>query len=222
MSIKEILDSVFEGNSLTTIVYNDKVMWFAPEISRALGYKNTRKVSNLIRQEWSDEFIEGEHFIVKNVSEFEGPYYGPSKDRAELENTSYVFSKARRVMLLTEPGVDLVILKTRKAAGKRLRYHLSRVVLPQFRREMIEERPMEELEARYRDEISSLKDKIIKRDELIIERDNLLIEQGRELGKAKYRLGVSDGAVDHVRKSASLAGASLQACKGTKRLRDMN
>ncbi|NIR16690.1 MAG: hypothetical protein GWN86_23325, partial [Desulfobacterales bacterium] len=70
---------------------------------------------------------------------------------------------------------------------------------------MVKECPIAELEARYRQEISDLKDRIIMRDELIIERDNLLLEQGRMLNKANYRLGIMDGAVGHVRKSASAA-----------------
>lgn len=150
---------------------------------------------------------------IRNLCEFAAPQWSVAK---------FLSRKARSVLLLTEPGVDLLILKTKKAVGKRLRYHLSSVVLPQFRRGMIEERPVAELEAKYKQEISDLKDRVIMRDELIIERDNLLLEQGRMLNKANYRLGIMDGAVGHVRKSASAAGASLAAHKKTKKFRDMN
>lgn len=209
MSTKKILDSVFEGHNLTTAVWNDKIVWLSSEISLALGYKKPWRISDAIRREWKEEFSEEQDFKIVSSDEIE------TRDFA-------VSNRARRVMLLTEQGVDLVILKSRRKAGVRLRRHLSSVVLPQFRRGMIEERPVAELEARYRQEISALKDKLIERDEQVICFAEKLMESQSKLADANYTLGALGEAKAAVRHSAKLAGQSLQACKRTKKLRDVN
>lgn len=92
MSTKKILDSVFEGHNLTAVIIDGKVSWPASEISLALGYKKGCRISNLIREKWSDEFEDGVHCMVIKSGD------------VGFENLQKRFSKkARFRMFLTEP-----------------------------------------------------------------------------------------------------------------------
>ncbi len=125
-NLPQIFCKEFEGKKLTTIMYKGQPVWLAGEVSLALGYCDQKKLANKITQRWADEFIEGKDFVkllgaelldFKNILGLE-PKMGSS------------FNHCPNLILLTETGLNLALMKTRNPAGVRLRRFLADEVLP--------------------------------------------------------------------------------------------
>ncbi len=123
----------FEGTALTTIQYQGRPCWIANEIGTALGYAHGgRRLIQSVTKNWRREFAPGTDYLILKGKEL--------KDFKSLlaDDTDLVSSKLeqsrRGIMLLFETGLYLVVQKTEKPAGVRLRRFLAEDVLPQIRR----------------------------------------------------------------------------------------
>lgn len=112
---------------LTSVTYKGRPCWLATEVSEFLGYKG-HDVGYFITRRWGKEFIEGWDFdklAGQELREFKGL----------LEVTDKLsVTYAQHLILLYEPGLHIVCLKTKFEAGKRLRRMLADRVLPQLAR----------------------------------------------------------------------------------------
>lgn len=114
----------FEGHKVTTVVWEGRPVWIAREVGEALGYPNEgARFADKVRSEWAEEFIEG--------VDFEMLTNGRLATFKELPTVS-VGSQTKALLVLTESGLHLALLKTRKPAGQRLRRLLATEVLPQL------------------------------------------------------------------------------------------
>lgn len=117
----------FEGEPLTTLTWKGQPAWIGREIGRRLGYaRNGKRLVTRIRREWSDEFIEGTDYVVLNGDDLAAfkEMLGPG--------TQEVPGRTASLVLLLEPGLHLVLTKTDKPVGRRLRRFLVDEVLPQL------------------------------------------------------------------------------------------
>lgn len=130
----------FEGHPLTVLWREGKPYWIAREVGAAMGYEDGSKLVDLIGDEWADEFIEGTDFVrVSGAAAAEILRAVGANDSGENAETTNPRNSgngrgARRVLLLSESGVNLAAIKTRKPAGKRLRRWLASEVLPSIAR----------------------------------------------------------------------------------------
>ena len=86
-------------------------------------------IAEMLRRDWKDEVVEGEHYRVlkgAELREFKASMYATRATR--------VASKASHITILTEAGIDRVLLLTKKPAGVRLRAFVADEVLPKLRR----------------------------------------------------------------------------------------
>jgi hypothetical protein len=129
MSTLAHLTLSFEGRPLTTITLGGVAGWPAHEIGELLGYAHGgRRLVNAITGEWASEFIENHDYIVITGKEL-------AAVKAAVNGTREAVSPyANKVIMLLEPGLDLVLLKTSKAIGRRLRRFLVDEILPRLRR----------------------------------------------------------------------------------------
>ncbi len=127
------INSEFEGQTLTTLIYEGRPCWIAREIGRVLGYsRGGRRLPAKIAGWWSDNFIEGYHYTVLRGEELED-----FKASMLVGDTGTKPSKNLRVlMLLFEPGLRLVCDWTSKPGGIRLRRFLLDEVLPALNRDL--------------------------------------------------------------------------------------
>lgn len=119
----------FEGQPLTTVALNGVAGWPAFEIGLRLGYgKNGRRLVTAITGDWADEFIEGHDYVKISGRELAmlKTLLGESPDA--------VSPYTSEVVMLLEPGLDLVLVKTHKEIGRRLRRFLVDEILPRLRR----------------------------------------------------------------------------------------
>ena len=117
----------FEGEPLTTLTWDGKPAWVAREMGRRLGYAgNGKRLVTRITREWGAEFIEGKDYVLLSGEEL-----AAFKAAVGL-GTPEVPSRAGGLMLLLEPGLHLVLTKTNKPIGVRLRRFLVDEVLPQL------------------------------------------------------------------------------------------
>ena len=119
----------FEGQQLTQLEYDGRPCWFASELSIIMGYSEAKTVSHQIRGTWSDEFIEGNDYDLLRGSDL-----ADVKSALELGGKNHL-SHMAQAMVVFETGVHLVLAKTNKPAGKRLRRFLVEEVLPQIARD---------------------------------------------------------------------------------------
>lgn len=96
------LSTAFDGQRLITLDIGGRAGWEAKHIGAVLGYagRGSRLVKK-IRSEWMSEFLHGHDYLKVD-------------DR----------------FILLKPGLDLVLSRTCKAIGKRLRRHVIDEVLP--------------------------------------------------------------------------------------------
>jgi hypothetical protein len=129
MSTLAHLTLSFEGRPLTTITLGGVAGWPAHEIGELLGYAHGgRRLVNAITGEWASEFIENHDYIVITGKEL-------AAVKAAVNGTREAVSPfANKVIMLLEPGLDLVLLKTSKEIGRRLRRFLVDEILPRLRR----------------------------------------------------------------------------------------
>jgi len=126
----QVIPRLFESNQITQIIFKGQPVLIAKEVGRALGYADDgNSLNKRIINEWSDEFEDGIETI-----KFEGLQLYELK-RLFQPSTNYVLgSNASHLLLLTEKGVNKVLMKTNKPEGKRLRKWLAREVLPSLRK----------------------------------------------------------------------------------------
>ena len=160
MSAALQLASTFEGQPLSTIQYKGQPVWPAYQVGAVLGYSaGGSRFTKRISGAWSDEFVEGQDFVrvegedlaALKVALSLGPDSGPSRSPLPAEvagsrlapdsgssqgslPTDPVGSRARHLLLLTEAGMYLACLLTRKPAGRRLRRWLASEILPALAR----------------------------------------------------------------------------------------
>lgn len=117
----------FEGAPLTTLTWKDRPAWVGRQIGHRLDYADKgKRLVTRIRREWADEFIEGTDYVVLTGDELAAfkELVGPG--------TPGVPRRASALLLLLEPGLHLVLTKTDKPIGRRLRRFLVDEVLPQL------------------------------------------------------------------------------------------
>ncbi len=124
------LTNEFEGNPVTTITYKGKNCWIAAEIGRAIGYANKGgRLVTKITGSWKDELAEGRDYAILRGDEL-------VEFKQLLEPTAKLAgSRASHLMLLFEPGLHFVCLKTKKPIGVKLRRFLVDEVMPQLVRD---------------------------------------------------------------------------------------
>lgn len=125
------LTSDFEGKTLTTLTYKDRPAWVARQIGAALGYANLgKRLVNKITSEWSEEFIRDRDYAVltgEELAAFKAMAAGGPVPVSSRTN--------RGLLILFESGLHLVLAKTTKPVGRRLRRFLVDQVLPQIVRD---------------------------------------------------------------------------------------
>ncbi|WP_437972248.1 hypothetical protein WMF04_24435 [Sorangium sp. So ce260] len=123
------LDTAFEGQQLTFYRFRANVCVVGQELGWVLGYaREGQLLTDAIRGEWRNEFIKGKDYEV-----LEGEALRTFKATARL-NGEIPFSRARALLVLFEPGVNLVSLKTEKDLGVKLRRLFADEVLPKMLR----------------------------------------------------------------------------------------
>lgn len=116
----------FREKKLTVVMINEEPHWLVPEIEEALGYA-PKSLPTLIRREWEDELEEGVDFIVAQGEQL-------SVIKRLVEGYSTSSKHARSITLLTEQGLTIVTLLSRKPIGRALRRWLAADVIPSIRR----------------------------------------------------------------------------------------
>jgi prophage antirepressor-like protein len=118
----------FEGHEVRFYALRGRICVVAADLGFALGYaRNGKKLVDVIREKWADEFLDGEDFTVLTGADL--------RLFAETFATHQKWAaKVRHLMVLYESGVDGVCLKTEKPAGRRLRRYLRTEILPKLRR----------------------------------------------------------------------------------------
>jgi len=116
----------FEGKPLVTLTYDGKPAWVGRHIGARLGYSHRgKRLPNKILGDWKDEFIEGTDYAFLTGDEL-----------AALKKTTDTVSPNANssLLILFQSGLWMVLVKTRRAVGKRLRRFLVDQVLPQIAR----------------------------------------------------------------------------------------
>jgi prophage antirepressor-like protein len=131
MAQKASLVKQFEGQPVTTIEYQGRPVWIAREIGRALGYENEgAKFAEKVTSDWSEDLERGTDYMV-----IEGDDLRDLKGALTPDSgVSAVGDHARSLTLLTESGLHLALMLSRKPAGRRLRRWLATEVLPEIAR----------------------------------------------------------------------------------------
>lgn len=116
----------FNGRRLSVVMINEEPHWFVTEVERVLGYE-AKSLMPLIRREWADELIEGADYIL-----VKGELLKAVKELVVAATTSS--KHTRSITLLTEQGLTLVTLLSRKPAGRAMRRWISSEVMPSIRK----------------------------------------------------------------------------------------
>lgn len=125
------LTSAFEDQNITTIEYKGRPAWIANEIGRAMGYSNNgRRLIGKISEKWQDELVEGRDYSILRHSEL-----NEFKQLLTLVPESGTSPNTPVLMLLFEPALHFVCLKTNKPIGKKLRRFMVDEVMPQLVRD---------------------------------------------------------------------------------------
>jgi prophage antirepressor-like protein len=119
----------FEGKPLPFFTRDGTLATVARHLGARLGYARDgeRLVTNIL-DDWASEFLEGKHWVRlvgDELAAFKKAYGRP---------TASVGGSASSLVVLLEPGIHLVLLKTNKPAGVRLRDFLAAEVMPQLLR----------------------------------------------------------------------------------------
>jgi hypothetical protein len=138
---------IFTNGEGATVRLNDRVLNLYPfrgqlhaicgDVDPILDYAPHR-IAALICQEWAKEMQIGKHYVI-----IEGEDLKDFNRLVRLTTGTVVSPHARSLMLLTEAGIDLACLLSRKATGVRLRAFVADRVLHKLRRgETVEPEPV--------------------------------------------------------------------------------
>jgi len=119
----------FEGSPLVTLNYDGRPAWPARHIGTRLGYSHGgKRLPNKILGEWKDDFIEGKDYAILAGEELAA--------FKKLTGASGVVSPNANsgLLILFESGLWMVLVKTGRPVGQRLRRFLVEQVLPQIGR----------------------------------------------------------------------------------------
>lgn len=125
----------FEGHPVTAVMWRGRWCWPARRVAEAIEYQDGGKLVDQIRGPWSKEFRSPEHYEMLGGADLREFQALASRSLAN-DTTAPVVSKrggARTMMVLTEAGIDLALLKSETEKGIRLRALLVEYVLPQLR-----------------------------------------------------------------------------------------
>lgn len=111
----------FQGHPLAVLELGDRKAWIAAQVSEALGY-DPKKVSSMIRGEWSEDFEEGVEFARLTGDEL----------AAVKAAVPEIGTRAAAVTVLFEEGVTAVLQRTRQPAGVAFRRWWRREVMPRL------------------------------------------------------------------------------------------
>ena len=120
----------FEGEPLPVYAVGGVPHWVAKQVGAALGYgKDGGELVGMISGEWRGEFTDADRCVLggRKLRDFKG--------LIELDGDSPFSQHTRHLMLLTESGVTLASVLSRKPAGVRMRRWLVTEVLPQIVRD---------------------------------------------------------------------------------------
>ena len=129
MAAPKRINSEFEGKTLTTFTHQGRPCWIARDIGRVLTYsRDGRRLVSKILGSWAGELIESHDYAV-----LRGDDLDEFKLSMLLGATSAARSQfERRLVLLFEPGLHLVLNRTFKRTAMRLRRFLMDEVLPRM------------------------------------------------------------------------------------------
>lgn len=128
------LQKAFEGHALDSFIYKGRPHWIAKVVGTVLGYSdNGGRLVTKITGEWRTEFQPEKHFaLIEGADLADFRAVAALADDPTESGGSSVAAKSARLMLLTEAGINRVLLLTRKPAGMRLRDWLDSDVLPEL------------------------------------------------------------------------------------------
>lgn len=116
----------FEDKPLTMYRWKGVPVFIATEVGEAAGYKEGRSFVDKITGPWSDEIIPGTYYY-----KLEGEELRKFKEQFKGSSGSL---EGGKVVLLTEIGVNLALMKGRTPLCKSLRLFLAKEVIPKFMR----------------------------------------------------------------------------------------
>lgn len=116
----------FEGQPLTTYIIDGAELWRSSDVAKLLGYNSGRKIASNISGPWAEEFIDGTDYRV---------IAGEPLDaiKATCAPNGDEWARVPSALFLTEQGVNLVCMKTRKPKGVDFRRWLAEDVIPSIR-----------------------------------------------------------------------------------------
>jgi len=119
----------FEGRPFTTVLRGGQPVWIAREVGRALDYSEDGKgLVHLIRHDWAEEFD------ATAIVKLTGSELRDFSAALDGEESSPSRGGRRSLLLLTEKGLWLACLLSRKPEGRRLRQWVAERVLPALRK----------------------------------------------------------------------------------------
>jgi prophage antirepressor-like protein len=113
----------FEGTEVAVVEWKGQQIWSAGQVATAWGYASVTEISENITSNWSEELTLGEDYLIL-----------AGEDLAPLKAAGIVGANAPRATFLTESGVNLVAILSRKPKARAFRRWLATVVLPAIRR----------------------------------------------------------------------------------------
>jgi prophage antirepressor-like protein len=121
----------FEGHPLTTLRWKGRLAWVARQVGVILGYAHGgKRLPNRILGEWGSEFQEGRDYAILTGEELSA-----FKTMSEEAKDQVPSRTNRGLLILFESGLHLVLQRTSRPAGVRLRRFLAEQVLPQVVRD---------------------------------------------------------------------------------------
>lgn len=119
----------FEGAPLPFVLYHGQLAVPCKALGRRMDYARggARLVQHVVR-DWAREFHEGTHWV-----RLTGEELAHLKTACGLDTESVPTSTPELVLLL-EPGIHLVLLKTSRPIGERIRAFLASEVMPELLR----------------------------------------------------------------------------------------
>jgi prophage antirepressor-like protein len=117
---------------LTPVMFKGSPHFIGAQVGEALGYNPGSALVKQVAREWADEFTEDKHFILLRGEALRDLVSVANAGLGGENPPSWLSNHTPKLMLLTEPGLHKVLLKTSKPAGGALREELSTVILPEI------------------------------------------------------------------------------------------